>query len=261
MSAPDDKLAEGAPVSILAVDDEVENLELYARALRGYPLRTAQRGDEAMAMLAEQCSEIVISDQRMPGTTGTHLLERARAINPISRRVLVTAYAELQQILEAINRGSVERYLLKPIAPERLRSEIDQLAEDYRAVYAERARVAALDDKWARIRSAQQFSKSPGGWQHLELELERARRYQRPLSLVLATGISGRIAELTTVLRRVDQVVPLGEALVIALVETDRPGAELTRERLRTAFPGTEFRLAVYPDNGDQLGALLSSAR
>jgi response regulator RpfG family c-di-GMP phosphodiesterase len=260
MSVSDDKKAK-IPVSILAVDDEVENLELYQRALRGYPLRTAQRGDEALALLAEQCSEIIISDQRMPGLPGTLLLERARAINPITRRVLVTAYADLAQILEAINRGSVERYLLKPVAPEKLRSEIDQLAREYRSVFAERSRVATLDDQAARLRQVQEFSRTPGGWEHLELELERARRYRRPLSLVLVTGFGGRVVELGAVLRRVDQVVPLGEVVVIALVETARSGAELTRNRLRTAFPDVEFRLAVYPENGEQLGALLAAAR
>src|SRR5204863_1940669 len=135
--------------------DEVENLELYQRALRGYRLRTAGRGDQAMAMLAEECSEIIISDQRMPGTPGTLLLERARAINPLTRRVLVTAYADMSQILEAINRGSVERYLLKPVSPERLRAEVDHLAAEYQRLHAERARVAALDDRFARIRAAQ----------------------------------------------------------------------------------------------------------
>ena len=72
----------------------------------------------------------------MPGNSGALLLQRTRTVNPIARRVIVSAQAESDQLLEAINRGEVERYLLKPIEPDTLRREIDSLAVEYLAIAA-----------------------------------------------------------------------------------------------------------------------------
>jgi two-component system, NtrC family, sensor kinase len=56
----------------------------------------------------------VLSDQRMPGMSGVELLERARTLAPEARRMLVTAYADMQAVIDAVNRGQVSRYFVKP---------------------------------------------------------------------------------------------------------------------------------------------------
>ena len=55
-----------------------------------------------------------LSDQRMPGMSGVELLERARTLAPDAKRMLVTAYADLQAVVDAVNRGQVTRYFVKP---------------------------------------------------------------------------------------------------------------------------------------------------
>ncbi len=67
-------------------------------------------------MLEQRRGEIgvVVSDQRMPGMTGVELLERARTLAPDAKRMLVTAYADLQAVVDAVNRGQVTRYFVKP---------------------------------------------------------------------------------------------------------------------------------------------------
>ena len=84
---------ERARICVLIADDEAENAAAYARALRGYRLIIASRGDEAMALVAEHPIDVVVTDQRMPGTSGALLLRRARAVNPIVRRIVVSASA------------------------------------------------------------------------------------------------------------------------------------------------------------------------
>src|SRR5437016_7594309 len=109
-----------AELTVLVVDDERENLDAFTRALRGYQLLSTDRGEQALVLLAERRIDIVVADQRMPGTRGAQLLQRARAINPLTRRIIVSASSAPEHILEAINSGEVERYLLKPLGPTAL---------------------------------------------------------------------------------------------------------------------------------------------
>ena len=77
MSAASTNDIDRSGIQVLLADDEPENASAYARALRGYKVLTAQRGDEAMAVLAEHPIDVVVTDQRMPGSSGALLLRRA----------------------------------------------------------------------------------------------------------------------------------------------------------------------------------------
>src|SRR5688572_13478914 len=176
---------ERARLHVLVADDEPENAKAYARALRGYQVVVASRGDEAMAVVAEHAIDMVVTDQRMPGTTGALLLQRARAVNPIVRRVVVSASAQPEHLLEAINRGEVERYLLKPIEPERLRAVVDELATEYVRMQAQRERVVELQDQLHALRRSGIEPDEGELLERIELELVRARRYRRALSLLV----------------------------------------------------------------------------
>jgi diguanylate cyclase len=101
--------------SVLVVDDE-PYLVPTLRALleRDFEVFVANGAQAAIAALSEHPVDIVLSDQRMPGWTGVQLLEWVRKHHPQTVRLLMTGYSELDDAVDAINRGHVYYYLLKP---------------------------------------------------------------------------------------------------------------------------------------------------
>ncbi len=132
---------------LLAVDDDVSVLEAVVQDLRrqygaDYRVLRAASGQAALDTL-EQLREreepvaLVISDQRMPGMTGVEFLERARPIYPEARRVLLTAYADTEAAIRAINTAKIHYYLNKPWDPpeEKLYPVLNDLLEDWKTGY------------------------------------------------------------------------------------------------------------------------------
>ena len=132
---------------ILAIDDDVSVLEAVVQDLRRqygntYRVMRAAGGQAALDTLAQLKSRdepvaLIVSDQRMPGITGVQLLERARDIYPDARRVLLTAYADTEAAIRAINTARIHYYLNKPWDPpeEKLYPVLNDLLEDWQAGY------------------------------------------------------------------------------------------------------------------------------
>ncbi len=125
--------------SILVVDDERAIQDSLAWCLRtdGHEVQTAEDGEEAMAIMASQHFDVVISDIIMPGVGGLDLLRRSRALHPRTLVVLITAYATVETAVEALREGACD-YLLKPFKLDDLRSRVQRLLE-YRATLQESA--------------------------------------------------------------------------------------------------------------------------
>lgn len=104
------------PAKILCVDDEPNILSSLRRLLRGqgYEIFLAEGGNAGLALLETEPIDLVISDMRMPEMDGAQFLERVRANWPDTIRLLLTGYADIQSILDAINRGEIYRYITKP---------------------------------------------------------------------------------------------------------------------------------------------------
>lgn len=102
--------------SILVVDDEIRFRELYARVLRdaGFAVQEAGSAAEALKVLSADVPAMVISDVRMPGASGLDLLRRARGAHPELPFLLVTAYADVREAVDALKLGAVD-YLAKPV--------------------------------------------------------------------------------------------------------------------------------------------------
>lgn len=100
---------------VLYVDDEADNLVVF-EALYGETFRvaTATSGPQALERLRDHEVAVLVTDQRMPGMTGVDLAELARREIPDLGVILVTGYADLGVVVDAINRGQVLRYLRKP---------------------------------------------------------------------------------------------------------------------------------------------------
>lgn len=105
-----------ANYKILCVDDEPNVLSSLRRmiSLEGFQVVTAENGQEALAMLAQQTFHVVLSDMKMPGMTGVELLDQVRHQWPHTMRLLLTGNAEVSGAIAAINQGEIYRYLTKP---------------------------------------------------------------------------------------------------------------------------------------------------
>lgn len=112
----EDEAMSANPISVLVVDDEPYICATLAGSLASanYAVYTASSAEAAQAVFAERRVDVVISDQRMPGMTGTELLEWVKDNHPKTVRLLLTGFAELEDAVDAINRARVFRYLFKP---------------------------------------------------------------------------------------------------------------------------------------------------
>jgi thioredoxin reductase (NADPH) len=131
--------------AIVAVDDEPAVLAAVSRDLRrrfgeDYRILRAASGAEALETLTELRTRgdqvaLLIADQRMPGMAGTEYLVEARKIVPDAKRVLLTAYADTEAAIAAINEVALDYYLLKPWDPpeEQLYPVLEDLLETWSA--------------------------------------------------------------------------------------------------------------------------------
>lgn len=135
---------------VLYVDDERANRVVFAKSFENhFRVKVAASGQDALDVLATEEVAVVLTDQRMPGMTGEDLLRQVKKLHPDVVRVVITAHADIEPILAAINEGLVARYIVKPWD----RTELEQLL------------------RWAL--AAWQFSRDSSALQHRLLETER----------------------------------------------------------------------------------------
>ncbi len=174
---------------ILAIDDDRSVLtaveeDLQARYAHDYRILGATSGAEALELLRElrlrdDPVALLLADQRMPGMTGVELLQQSRELYPDAKRALLTAYADTEAAIRAINDAGVEHYLLKPWHPpeERLYPVLDDLLETWRPP-APTADLRLIGHRWSRpstaIREFLARNLVPFRWLDIEREDEAA---------------------------------------------------------------------------------------
>jgi signal transduction histidine kinase len=127
-----DRILDYREYPVLCVDDERENLRIFELSFRReFSIVTASNADEALEIINQHPVAIVLSDQRMPGMSGTDFLARVAQIDPKTIRVLVTAYGDVGTLESAINSGSIYRFVAKPWTPEEMRLTIRRGIEVY----------------------------------------------------------------------------------------------------------------------------------
>ncbi len=126
--------------TILFVDDERFVLAALRRCLRKrYTIRTSIKGTEALEFLADDSSiAVVVSDLAMPEMVGTDFLARAREIRPDVIRVMLTGHADIKSSLDAVNKGQIFRFLLKPCSTADMCSTLDTCLDQHRLEQSER---------------------------------------------------------------------------------------------------------------------------
>ncbi len=118
---------------LLIVDDDPLNLDALTRVLRSeYDLVRAESADQALQVLQQEGRHIdlILADKSMPGRSGVELLEEAKRLSS-AMRIVLTAYPDASDLMEAINRGEVYRYVTKPWSPEELKVIIAHALEHY----------------------------------------------------------------------------------------------------------------------------------
>jgi ActR/RegA family two-component response regulator len=160
---------------ILLVDDDSNILDGYRRSLsREFLMETALGGEQALKMAAENGPyAVVISDMRMPGMDGIQLLSSIKSQSPDTIRIILTGNADLGTAINAINEGSIFRFLTKPCDKDAMAKTLTAALVQYRLVTAERhlleqtlsGTVQVLTDVLSLVNPAA-FSRA-----------ERARRY------------------------------------------------------------------------------------
>src|SRR5271169_3322016 len=115
--------------AVLYVDDEEKSLKYFERAFGDeFRVFTAPNAQSGLKLLEQHADEIglLMTDQRMPGEKGVWLLERARQLRPRVLRMLVTAFADMDAAISAVNTGAIYKYITKPWDPVQLEITLRQ---------------------------------------------------------------------------------------------------------------------------------------
>ncbi len=175
--------------AILTVDDDLEVLGAIARDLRQqysdrFRIIRANSGHSAIEALEQlklrnETVALLLSDQRMPEMNGVEFIERATIMFPEAKRVLLTAYADTDAAIRAINSAKLDYYLLKPWDPpeEQLYPILDDLLDDWLIVYRpDFEGIRVIGDRWSprshQIKDFLARNQIPYQWLDVELELE-----------------------------------------------------------------------------------------
>lgn len=139
--------------TVLVVDDEPANQRAVRRALlEDCAVLSAGGGEDALAILASEPVALIITDQRMPGMSGTELLAETVRDYPHLVRVVLTAYTDVETLVGAINGGHVYHFLGKPWETRELRQVVRRGLERYCAEMERIRLIEELEVAWGRAR-------------------------------------------------------------------------------------------------------------
>jgi thioredoxin reductase (NADPH) len=181
-----------AKPTILTVDDDLDVLQAVSRDLRtqyGDRFRIVRANSGASAIetleqlkLRNETVALFLTDQRMPGMSGVELIEQAAPMFPQAKRVLLTAYADTNAAIQAINTARLDYYLLKPWDPptEKLYPVLDDLLTDWLAVYRPAFEgIRVIGDRWSpcshNVKDFLARNQIPYQWLDIETEAEATK--------------------------------------------------------------------------------------
>jgi DNA-binding NtrC family response regulator len=120
-------------IVVLFVDDESDVLSSLRRFLRKEPFcaKFAESGCKALEVMASQPVAIIVSDLRMPEMDGLTLLNEVKARYPETKRLILSATTDREEIIDAIDSGDVFRFIQKPLEPEPFKQAIRDAVDFY----------------------------------------------------------------------------------------------------------------------------------
>ncbi len=197
--------------SVLVVDDEPDNLDAFRfNFKRSFRILTAESGAEGLRLLGDQQGRqtpgqkhpvaVIVTDQRMPRMTGLEFLKQARALCPDAVPIILTAYTDVEVLIEAISLGQIYRYITKPWDAKEVRGVLTQAMERFH-LRQENARLQEQLRQYAgyltqELHSAFDFGQLVGDSPTLREVLQRVEQVARTHSTVLLRGETGTGKEL-----------------------------------------------------------------
>jgi Nif-specific regulatory protein len=186
---------------ILVVDDEQDNLDAFRFNFRKtFDIVTATSGPEALEILEGKQVAVVVTDQRMPRMTGVELLREVRARQPDAVGIILTAFTDVDVLIEAINLGQIYRYITKPWDAKEVRGILQYALEKY-SLQSENRRLAAQLAEYTGYLNQQlhgefDFGNIIGDSAALRDVLEKVEQVAPTASSVLLRGETGTGKEL-----------------------------------------------------------------
>jgi diguanylate cyclase len=222
-------LSSSYPCSLLVVDDEPYILTALATFLKSeFDVVTAESVAVAQQVIRERPIDLVLTDQKMPRQTGVELLEWVRAHSPNTIRLMMTGFADLEEAVDAINKGQVFRYIFKPWKQEEL---------------------------LAMLRSAAHSSRLERENQHMLGELQKLNEQLREVNAGLERRVEERTHALKEACHELEQKNKMLEKLALTDPLTNLPNRRamdrLTERELRRRerYPGPLSILLIDVDH------------
>jgi two-component system response regulator HupR/HoxA len=210
--------------TVLIVDDEVRVLDALEAILAAeFRVLRAIGGEEALALLAaEREVAVIITDYRMPAMSGVELLRRSQELAPDTVRIVLTAYTDVDSLMDAINTGRIYHFVAKPWDPKELLVIVRRAAERY-----------TLAQENLRLRDDLQLALNA-------LRREAAEARARPLSFERLIGAESGLRSAVELVRRVLDA----DTTVLLLGETGT-GKELFARLLHDNSPRRQARFVA----------------
>jgi len=170
---------------VLIVDDAPDTLDIIQKLLsfEGYEVILAATGEEGVKKVEEEKPDVVLMDISLPGIDGTEALKRIRTINPIQSVIMLTAFATVENAIQALKEGASD-FVKKPFENEHLIHIVNQVLQKSRTLaekekLEEEVRRLSVTDDLTGLYNHRQFFKT------LDSELTRLKRQKTSLSLLM----------------------------------------------------------------------------
>jgi two-component system cell cycle response regulator len=247
---------------VLIVDDAPDTLEIIQKLLHyeGYDVRVASTGEEGVKKVEEENPEVVLMDINLPGIDGTEALRRIRTINPLQCVVMLTAFATVDNAIQALKEGASD-FVKKPFENEHLIHIVNQCFEKHKTLkekedLEEEVRRLSITDDLTGLYNHRHFFKT------LEAELARLKRQKTSLSLMMFdldnfksyNDFYGHL-EGDRVLKKIGEIVSHsirsnvdsgyrygGDEFAVLLIGASVEQAMTIAERIRSLIEESEFR-------------------
>ena len=190
-----DSSSENALHRTLIIDDEEIVLVALRETIRreGYQVSTAPSAVEALKLLERENFSVIITDQQMPILTGLEFLAQAKTIQPDATRILITAVLNLNTMIEAINKGEIYRFVVKPWLREELLATVRNAVQRYELICRNavlQATTLAMNEKLVLLNQTLQEQLAREATQLKQLEAANealAKNLQQSVELCLRT--------------------------------------------------------------------------
>ena len=179
---------------ILCVDDDPIILKALERLFRkeNYDIYKAESGDEALSILEKTPIDLVISDYKMPELSGVELLKKIKKKYPTTTRIILSAYADIDSVVSAINEGQIYRYCHKPWDNDNLKLTVKQSLEYHDLQKENRILMRKIQKQNLELQSNNNYLEKKNKTNKFSMKLYQNILQKLPTP-VLAIDITGKI--------------------------------------------------------------------